>query len=174
MIAGITKATLGSIWILTIAQFAYSMTNSNSGYRDISTSSYINIDTLYIMSYAGQAMNFLPGQGIIYRRLYRITKKNITVTTDKEGSLSSSNKNWTDIPRQDLCKKLLRVVPIELVKKKFPKDGIGGYNIGCPDCRDQGGIYLEFVYKKKRYKFNIDPSKYPRYLKKLVKHFKEF
>ena len=84
------------------------------------------------------------------RALYRISNKKYPYGSQLN-LLQSDRYKLADEDFQ-LAKHLFEKLPEEIMEQANP-------TIGCPDCRDQGGLYLSFSSAGEVYEFYIDTDK---------------
>lgn len=98
----------------------------------------------------GQFYGFCVGQCF---KPYQLTNIRLTVDNDEEHYMQGYTYKATDILDETAlneAKQLLEGIPQELLNAE------NGKVYGCPDCTDQGGIYLELNFNGKSKKVIID------------------
>lgn len=109
----------------------------------------------------GDFYGMCGGSGCV--RIYKVTETGLYA--DTEADYNMTNFNFTPMPQEKflLVNDLPELIPSELLTEESDI-------IGCPDCADQGGIFIVYVHNGTVNSWRIDQYKpaIPEYLHTFV------
>ena len=97
----------------------------------------------------GKFYGFCAGDDCV--KMYKVTSKNLykEASADYPGNEEYNGKFQTKInDKLSIAKPLLSMIPEKLKEEEA--------FIGCPDCSDQGGVFVEYKADGETYIFRID------------------